>query len=184
MARAGLDAEAVVDAAGRLADAEGLPALTLARLADELGVRPPSLYAHVGGLEDLRRRLAVRAARELTRDLQSAVAGRSAGDALSALAQAYRAFAHRRPGAYAALQRAPGPDPDDALVELVDVVSAVLRGYQLGREDAVHAVRIVRAALHGFVTLELGHGFGLPLALDDTFARLVAVLDQGLARRP
>ena len=62
------------------------------------------------------------------------------------------------------------------------MVIAVLRGYGLQGDDAIHGVRIVRAALHGFVTLEAGGGFGLPLSLDDTFGRLVAVLDQGLAR--
>jgi hypothetical protein len=41
----------------------------------------------------------------------------------------------------------------------------------------------VRAALHGFVTLEAGGGFGLPLSVDDTFARLVDALDRGLAAR-
>ena len=48
MARAGLDADAVVAAAAQLADADGLEALTLARLAAVLGIRSPSLYAHVG----------------------------------------------------------------------------------------------------------------------------------------
>jgi len=52
MPRAGLTAEAVVAAAGALADERGLDGVTLSELAGRLGVRPPSLYAHVGGLED------------------------------------------------------------------------------------------------------------------------------------
>src|SRR5204863_8542685 len=72
MARAGLSAEAVVDAAAQLADREGLEAVTLARLAADAGVRPPSLYAHVDGLDDLRRRLAIRGARELAAALREA----------------------------------------------------------------------------------------------------------------
>jgi hypothetical protein len=39
----------------------------------------------------------------------------------------------------------------------------------------------VRAALHGFVTLESSAGFGLPLSLDESFERLVAMLDRGLS---
>jgi AcrR family transcriptional regulator len=183
MARAGLDTEAVVGAAAQLADAEGLEAVTLARLAGTLGIRSPSLYAHVDGLADLRRRLAVRGARELAAELQKAVAGRSRGDALSALADAYRAYARAHPGTYAALQtaRAYG-DPEGALAATgaVEVVLAVLRGYGLEGDGAIHAARIVRSALHGFVTLETGAGFGLPLALDDSYARLVDVLDRGL----
>jgi AcrR family transcriptional regulator len=183
MARAGLDTEAVVAAAAQLADAESLEAVTLARLASTLGVRSPSLYAHVDGLDDLRRRVAVRGARELAAALQTAVAGRSRGDALWALADAYRAYARAHPGTYAALQRAPAlGDPEGAVAAsgVVDVVLAVLRGYDLEGDEAIHAVRIVRAALHGFVTLETGGGFGLPLALDESYARLVDVLDRGL----
>ena len=39
---------------------------------------------------------------------------------------------------------------------------AVLRGYGLEGDDAIHAVRIIRAALHGFVTLETGGGLRDP----------------------
>ena len=46
---AGLDPERVVDAAAAIADAEGLDAVTLARVAGGLGVRAPSLYNHVDG---------------------------------------------------------------------------------------------------------------------------------------
>ena len=60
MPRAGLTPDSVLDAAARIADADGLPAVTLARLAAELGVRPPSLYKHVDGLDAIHRGLALR----------------------------------------------------------------------------------------------------------------------------
>ena len=41
--RAGLDEEAVLQAGAELVDAEGWDALSLARLAEILGVRTPSL---------------------------------------------------------------------------------------------------------------------------------------------
>jgi AcrR family transcriptional regulator len=184
--RAGLDREAVVEAAARLADEEGLHAVTLARLATELGVRPPSLYVHVGGLADLRRRLGARGARALADELRAAAAGRAGRDALAAIARAYRDYALRHPGSYEALQLpargegADGGEEADAAAQVVGVVLAVLRGYQLEGDDAIHAVRIVRSSLHGFVTLERAGGFQIPLALDETFGRLVTMLDRGL----
>ncbi len=183
MPRAGLDTDAVVAAAARLADAEGLGSVTLVRLAQNLGVRAPSLYAHVGGLPDLRRRLAGRGATELADELQAAAAGRAGLDALTAVAHAYRNYAHAHPGSYAALQRAPDPDEANgsaAAAKVVGVVLAVLRGYGLEGDDALHATRALRAALHGFVALEAEGGFGLPLALDESFSRLVGVLHRGL----
>ena len=49
-------------------------------------------------------RLGARGARELAAALQGAAAGRSRGEALRAVAQAYRAYAHAHPGTYAAMQ--------------------------------------------------------------------------------
>jgi AcrR family transcriptional regulator len=184
MARAGLDTEAVVGAAEELADANGLEAVTLATLARQLGVRPPSLYAHITGLPDLRRRLAARGARRLATAMQTAAAGRARGDALAAVADVYRTYARDHPGSYAAIQRAPDPDDTetrDAGARAVEVVLAVLRGYGLESDDAIHATRIIRCALHGFVSLEASVGFGLPLDVDETFARLTRLLHQGLA---
>ena len=184
MPRVGLDVEAVVAAAVDLADSEGLEALTLVRLGERLGVRSPSLYAHVDGLEDLRRRLAARAARQLAERLQVAAVGRAQGEALAAIAEAYVDYARRHPGAYAALQRAPRAGDEAgaaAAATPVETVLAVLRGYGLEGEDAIHAARILRAALHGFVSLEAGGGFALPVDVDETFARLLTLLDAGLA---
>jgi AcrR family transcriptional regulator len=182
MGRAGLDAETVVEAAAALADADGLAQLTLAALAARLGVRTPSLYGHVGGLEDLRARLALRGAEQLAEELSRAVAGRSGPDALRAMADAYRAFAREHHGVYVALQQA--PEPDSALAgaagRVVELITAVLHGYGVEGEEAIHAARIIRSALHGFVELEAGGGFAIPVSLDVTWQRLVAMLDRGL----
>jgi len=63
--RVGLNREAVVEAAASFADEEGLEGVTLAELAARLGVRTPSFYNHVAGLEGLRRELALLGIREL-----------------------------------------------------------------------------------------------------------------------
>lgn len=185
MPRAGLDADAVVAAAAELADADGLPQLTLARLAAELGVRTPSLYAHIDGLDDLRARIGARGASELAASLQLAAAGRARGDALQAIALAYREYAHAHPGTYAAMQLA--PDSEEfaaAAAEVIGPIVAVLRGYAIEGDPAIHAVRVIRSALHGFVSLEREGGFGLPISIDDSYASLVSMLDFGLGATP
>jgi hypothetical protein len=72
---------------------------------------------------------------------------------------------------------------DPAAARAVRVVGAVLAGYGLSGEEAIHATRAVRAALHGFASLETGGGFGMPLAVDVSFERLVDLLDRGLSGR-
>jgi AcrR family transcriptional regulator len=183
MPRAGLDTARVVDAAAVIADAEGLDAVTLARVAGGLRVRAPSLYNHVDGRGGLLRALAVRGVRQLTAALRDAAVGRSGADAFAATARAYRAYASAHPGLYAASVAAPAPDDAEhqaAARETVDVVYAVLRGWQLEGDDAVHAARAFRSAVHGFVALEAAGGFGIPVDVDTSFERLVATLAGGL----
>jgi AcrR family transcriptional regulator len=187
MPRAGLSTAAVVAAAADIADAEGLDRLTLARVAAAAGVRTPSLYNHVESLDDVRRRVALLALRDLADALRDAAVGRAGDDALAAMADAYRAYARRHPGRYAATQRAPAEGDEEmraAAKGAVDVVLAILRGYGLEGDDAIHAARAVRSALHGFVALEAGGGFGIPVDLDESYARMVRALARGLREAP
>ena len=187
MPRAGLSTAAVVAAAADIADAEGLDRLTLARVAAAAGVRTPSLYNHVESLDDVRRRVALLALRDLADALRDAAVGRGGDDALTAMADAYRAYARRHPGRYAATQRAPAEGDEEmraAAKGAVDVVLAILRGYGLEGDDAIHAARAVRSALHGFVALEAGGGFGIPVDLDESYARMVRALARGLREAP
>jgi hypothetical protein len=87
----------------------------------------------------------------------------------------YRASARAHPGRYAAMQRTADLEGTDA-----DRLVAAPRGYGPAGDDAVHAVRTVRAALHGFVLLETGDGFGIELDLDDSRDRLIGTLHRGL----
>ena len=63
--RAGLSRAAVVELGAQVADETGADRLTLAGVAARAGVRLPSLYKHVGGLDDLQRGVAVQALGEL-----------------------------------------------------------------------------------------------------------------------
>lgn len=165
--------------AERIADEAGLPRLTLAALADSLGVRQPSLYKHIDGMKGLQRSIAVRAKAELADTLGRAAVGRSRGDAIRAVAGTYRQWALEHPGRYAATVRAPMPgDVQDeaASAAAVKVVLEVLSGYHLDGEAAIHATRALRSALHGFVSLETSGGFGLPVDIDHSFDQLVDAL--------
>jgi AcrR family transcriptional regulator len=181
-----LSADAVVAAAADLADADGPDALTLAGVAAHLGVRTPSLYNHVAGLDDLRRRLALLVMTELADRLRSAAVGLAGPDAVRALLSAARDYALAHPGRYGFVARAPDQSDTElaqAAGQVVDVFLAGLRAYGLTGDEAVHAVRALRSAVHGFVMLETGGGFGLPQDLDDSFATLVELLVAGLAAR-
>ena len=67
----------MIDEAEQMADEVGLSHLTLAALADRLGVRYPSLYKHVDGMDGLQRGIAIRTKNELAAILARATVGMS-----------------------------------------------------------------------------------------------------------
>lgn len=186
--RAGLDQAAVIRAAAQMADEQGLESLTLGAVAARLGVRPPSLYNHVRGLPGLLDGVALLATEELHAWITRAAVGKAGEDAILAVGRAYRAFAHQHPGLFAASARAPSDDPAwrAAAREVVDTVVAVLVAYHLREEEAIHAVRGLRGLVHGFVAIEAGGGFGIPLDQDASLDFALRLYARGLAvsRRP
>ena len=187
MPRAGLNEVRVIEEAEAVADEVGLSELTLVAVAGRLGVRQPSLYKHIDSLAGLKRSIAVRAKSELAEILGRAAVGRSEGDAVRSLALAYRVWARAHPGRYEAAQKAPAPgDEDDerASAAVVKICADVLAGYGLEGDDAIDAIRALRSALHGFVLLETGGGFGLPVDVDRSFERLVAGVATAFVRWP
>jgi AcrR family transcriptional regulator len=182
MPRAGLSPQAVVQAALDLLDARGLPGLTLKAIADRTGVAVPSLYKHVRGSPELRRLLAIRILGDAADRMSAAVMGRAGCDALEAYLAEYRLLAGRHPHRHALIEHAAYDDPTfiAAAARLVDVAYAVARGFGLEGEDLVHAVRTLRAAVTGFVSLERELGYRAPSDVDASFAYLGRALASGL----
>jgi AcrR family transcriptional regulator len=183
--RAGLSKADVIAAGAVLADEIGFAALAMAPLAQRLGVRPPSLYKHVVNLAELQHAIATLAMTELDRDVRDAVQGRSGCAALAAFAGALRDYVLAHPGRYAAtvVEKTTGPEDPLRIAagRLMDALSAVLRGYRIGEDEMVHALRTLRCAFHGFALLQLERGFQQSADPNAGFAWMVACLDRGLA---
>jgi AcrR family transcriptional regulator len=182
--RGPLSVDRLVDVAAEIADREGLEAVTLARIATDVGVKTPSLYNHVDGLAGLHRALSLRAIQELGERLQRAAVGLARDDAVHAVATAYRDFARERPGLYATTlpsSEHAAPELRDAGHRVVETVVSVLAGYGLEGDEAIHATRALRSVLHGFTSLELAGGFGLDVSVEATFEWILDRLTAGFA---
>lgn len=187
MPKAGLDTAAVVAAGAAVADEIGFAELTMARLAERLGVRSPSLYKHVVGQEDLNRRIAALALTEAGDAIGAAIQGRAGRDALAAAARALRGFVLEHPGRYAATVGAAPAGPEDPIalsaIRSLQPFEAVLRGYDIAPEDMTHALRALRSVFHGFATLQATGGFQWATDVDTSFDWLIDLVDLGLRAR-
>ncbi|HMR64484.1 MAG TPA: TetR-like C-terminal domain-containing protein, partial [Anaerolineae bacterium] len=123
---------------------------------------------------------------KLLANIRQAVRGKVGREALLAVAQAYRDFAHTQPGIYPLTLHA--HDPQDAewtalSNELIGTLQLILASYGFSGEAALHAIRGWRSLLHGFVSLEMAGGFGLPLERDESFGLLLEIYLDGMEKR-
>lgn len=157
--------------------------LNIAALADSLGVKPPSLYKHIDGIQGLRRGIMLRAKANLAHILGQAAIGRSCEDAITSVSFAYRSWTLQHPAQYPMTMRAPvsGDDDDaEASATIANVIYNILGGYLLEGNDAIDATRFLRSALHGFVDLET-RAFQLHVDLERSFVKLVESITNSLA---
>jgi AcrR family transcriptional regulator len=185
--KVGLTLDRVVETAVGIADRNGIEDMSLRQVADELGIKTPSLYNHVAGLAGLRRELALYAAREVGIIFSIKVPGETVSESLRRLAGEYRRFALEHPGLYQALLPAPRPGEDDELYAAMSAPVVGLRDLltQIGvpSDETVHLIRALRSVIHGFVDLEMKDGFGMPENIDDSFDQAIDVAVNGILSR-
>lgn len=185
--KAGLTRDEVIDAAVELADEVGLEQLTLAELAARLGIRPPSLYNHIDGVEGLRRDLALRGARAIAAAIEPLRSSQHADDSLRAVCSSYRTFSLEHPGLYAATTDVENLVADaevwSAITVIIDQLGSTLTEMGIPSEKHITVIRAIRSTLHGFVTLEQAGGFGELEEIDESFELMIDFLIAGARAR-
>lgn len=181
--KAGLDKDIILKTAADLADAEGIANVTLKALAEKLGVKPPSLYKHINGLEELNKALMLYGWKSLEKKVTRAAVGKSKEDAIRAIFYAYRDYVKEHPGVFEAMQwynMYQSEENLQATEEIVAVLFQVLSAYDLQEEQKVHIVRMFRVFLQGFLMVEIHGGFGNPVSITESFDFSLEILLNGI----
>ncbi|MCW2637392.1 MAG: TetR/AcrR family transcriptional regulator [Blastococcus sp.] len=169
-ARPALGIDPIVVAAVRLADAEGLAALSMRRVAGELGVGAMTLYGHVPGRGELLALMLDAVLGELHPDERSVTSGNWRAR-LDAVARANRTFLLRHP--WAAQVTADRPPMGPNALRKYELELRAVDGLGLSEPQMDHLVTLV----DGFIRGSVGRGQAPPagaLAGFPTAARVVA----------
>lgn len=161
----------LVAAVRRIAEEEGVDAVTMSSVSAAVGLRTPSLYKRAAHRHALLRLAADDAADELmSRIAELAAPDRDPAEVLSGLAYALRSFAATAPRVSALLfaapseQAAPSPERIEPLLRaLLRAISAAVQG------DPLPAARTFTAWVYGFCTMEQAGAFRLGGDVDDAF---------------
>ena len=155
-----LSRERILDAAVRLVDADGLNALTMRRLASELGVEGASLYKHIPNKAALLFGMMETIFREMNPDYPDDPAdwkGR-----LRAGMREFRQLGVRHPHVFVLLNR---PWEANTIRVESELNSMLLAGFTI--KEAAYALRMLASFVVGFVTWEMSSLVRDPEELDD-----------------
>jgi len=153
-----IDQETLVAIARDLLEREGMEAISMRRLAQELDVQASSLYYHFDDKSALMRAVVEQGLRELAHVLQRArdEAGSDPRQQILSLGLAYRTWALSHPRLYRVLFAGSPLDEHPSAVERAIPEPMLAAAAQLvGEEHAVAATQAAWALVHGFVMLEL-----------------------------
>lgn len=176
-----IDRELVIIAARQLIEDDGLEKLSLRKLADELGVKAPSLYRYFKNKTAILRAVNEDTSQRLAQALQEAIDPEEALQAqLITLAHAYRKFAHDNRLTYGLLMTNTIEDiqpPDEILTQNVLPLQALFAQW-VGEAASLPALRGAFALLHGWSMLEnanqLRRGGDLDAHFEQSFRAYIA----------
>jgi AcrR family transcriptional regulator len=154
-----LTSQDVICAAIDCLDKEGESALGVNRVARELGIKPPAIYKHLDGNTGLRRAVALEIWRNYLTDYQSQTTDiTEPRDLLRIGAQATRNFAQRYPARYTVMMqyqlRPTDPEEAKIIYESLRLFKKSLQLYELNDDALIDTMRMVNAAIYGFIVRE------------------------------
>jgi AcrR family transcriptional regulator len=177
------DRETIIQTAREMIELEGLAQLSLARLAEVLGIKAPSLYRHVPSKTALIQAVNTLTFQKLFEYYETALAAENSDPTaqLLTILRAHRAFAQANPKTYilAFTTSSPEQRPEPAMLVQLALPLQELIGQISGPERSLAALRGALALVHGFVLLELNNQFQRGGNLDEAFATAIEAYLRG-----
>jgi len=169
-----IDRDMILDAALAIADQHGLEAVTMAAIANRVGVTPMALYRHVANKMAVLDGLVER----LLTEFPSPASDAPWAERLGSLAGEIRAMACRHPDVFPLLLQRPAITP-----EALHVRGGIYRALEeagVDPERVARTERLISTAILGFATSEVSGRFSHhpPAELDADFERLLEMLGQ------
>ena len=171
-----MNKQEIISLSVKIVNKEGLQALTMARLARDFKVKPPSVYKHIRNIHDVYDELGIICLEALIRLIQENVFGLSGDAAVFELARSFRKYGKKNPGLYQAMQLTHVKRSarfQKSAAALMGLLSRLIASYHVTGENQVHAIRLFRCILHGFIDLEIQQGFGLEQNLEKSFTMAI-----------
>ncbi len=155
-------------------DRDGASALGVSRVARFLGIKPPAIYKHLKSGADLQRATVIELWQQYLTDCQQTISGRSiTPDLLKQLGNFARNFAKTHPARYQVMMRVQlqPSDPEAAVIiqRLLNFLRQILNAYDLTDTQLIDVMRMLNAAIYGFIAVEQAGLMTLERSTDQSY---------------
>jgi AcrR family transcriptional regulator len=169
-----LSRQDVIAAAICCIDQDGAPALGVSRVARWLGIKPPAIYKHLESGADLQRATAIELWQQYLTECHQTISGHSiTPDLLKQLGHFTRNFAKTYPARYQVMMQVQlqPSDPEAAVViqGLLKFLCQALNAYDLSSTQLIDVMRMLNAAIYGFIAVEQAGLMTLERSTDQSY---------------
>ena len=142
----------VIKTASDMADRNGLHNVSLKAIAENLGIRTPSLYNHIGSLDELLREIAHSGMRTMNEKMIRAAIGKTGDSALKLVAVEYLNYMIEHPGVYEIIQWASWNGTEETAIIFNDYLSllkTLICSCGFNPDKTTEILSMVTGMLHG-----------------------------------
>lgn len=171
----------VIAAAIACLEQEGESALGVNRVARELNIKPPAIYKHLDGNTGLRRAVALSIWRTYLTNCQQQTEGiRDPQELFRVSAHATRNFARSHPSLYSVMMQYQMRPTDLEEAEIIQKSLAFMKKslqlYELSNDTLIDMMRMINAAIYGFITREQSELMTLDRSSDASYLVMLDAL--------
>ncbi|MDR0846350.1 MAG: TetR/AcrR family transcriptional regulator [Lactobacillales bacterium] len=164
----------IIQTATELVEEKGMENLSVHEISSRLGVKTPSLYNHVKGMDDIRSGVKKFVLKFVAQGMNEAAAGKDSYEAVCDIAIKYRLLAKE----HLMLFKVMNGDPKHENIEHLAVLfKQILEPLNLKNEDEVTFIRLYYASIKGFCELD-GHYHIDEVSPDYSYDELIKTMIQ------
>lgn len=176
-----LSRQDVIAAAIACIDREGASALSVSRVARELGIKPPAIYKHLESGFALQKGVACKLWRYYLQECQQKIVETSIpSDSLKQMGHFARHFARTHPARAQIMMQTQLQTSDPEAAEIIQQFILFLRqmlgAYDLADRQLIDVMRMINAAIYGFITIEQAGLMTLERSTDRSFDVMLEAL--------
>jgi AcrR family transcriptional regulator len=164
----------ILDVAIILLETQGVSDFSINQLARALAIKPPSLYNHFAGDEDLRRSIRLEGWKRMAECLPDIQSNDHPVELIRRTAICYREFAIENPALYLFTVQHSFPMEDwefcRIFEQICDLFVTILTPFGLGKEDTLQEARLFYATIQGLLLNEILGTFSLGVTTENSFS--------------